>query len=188
MRPTGKDSDAVLLQRTAGDPEAFAVFYDRWEGPILAYFQRRVREPEVAVDLTGEVFAAVLGAAAQFRGEHGDGSAAAWLFTIARNTLSTSLRRGRVEEEARRRLAAWEPVALVDVDLDAIAALGEDGPALARALHELPPRQREAVRARVLEELTYPEIAARLDCSELVVRKNVSRGLKSLRKNLEQLT
>ena len=116
------------------DPEAFAVFYDRWEGPILAYFQRRVREPEVAVDLTGEVFASVLGAAGQFRGEHGDGSAAAWLFTIARNTLSTSLRRGRVEEEARRRLAAWEPVALVDVDLDAIAALGEDGPALARAL------------------------------------------------------
>ena len=107
----------------------------------------------------------------------GSGSAGAWIFTIARNTLLTSIRRGQVEEQARRRLAYWEPVILGDVDLDAIVALavrrpGADGRAGATAR---PPAR--AIRARILEERSYDEIADQLQCSELVVRKTVSRGL-----------
>jgi RNA polymerase sigma-70 factor (ECF subfamily) len=177
-------SDAELLKRTKDDAEAFAVFYERWEGPILAWLQRRTQNPEVAVDLCGEVFASALGAADRFIGA-GSGSAAAWMFTIARNTLLTSIRRGRVEEQARRRLETWEPVLLFEVDLDAIVELQSDGPALMKALDNLPDRQREAVRARILEERPYPEIAERLQCSELVVRKSVSRGLKALRKTMK---
>jgi RNA polymerase sigma-70 factor (ECF subfamily) len=184
MGPLRSAPDAELLRRTKDDPEAFAVFYERWEGPILAWLQRRTKDPELAVDLCGEVFASALGAADRFIGA-GDGSAAAWLFTIARNTLWTSLRRGRVEEQARRRLETWEPVHLHDVDLDAIAALDGDGPALMAALEALPTRQRDAVRARILEERPYEEIAAELQCSEMVVRKTVSRGLKALRRRME---
>jgi RNA polymerase sigma factor (sigma-70 family) len=184
MGPLRSASDAELLKRTREDAEAFAVFYERWEGPILAWLQRRTKDPEVAVDLSGEVFASALGAADRFIGA-GSGSAAAWLFTIARNTLLTSIRRGRVEEAARRRLETWEPVQLHEVDLDAIAALDTEGPALMAALEALPARQRDAVRARVLEERPYEEIARRLECSELVVRKTVSRGLKALRDQME---
>jgi RNA polymerase sigma-70 factor (ECF subfamily) len=36
----------------------------------------------------------------------------------------------------------------------------------------------------VIEERAYPEIAARLGCSELVIRKRVSRGLARLRTEL----
>lgn len=184
MGPLRSATDADLLRRTADDPEAFAVFYERWEGPILAWLQRRSRDPEVAVDLCGEVFASALGAADRFIGA-GSGSAAAWLFTIARNTLLTSIRRGRVEEQARRRLETWEPVPLAEVDLDAIAALASDGPALMAALEGLPARQRDAVRARILDERPYEEIARDLACSEMVVRKSVSRGLKALREHME---
>jgi RNA polymerase sigma-70 factor (ECF subfamily) len=76
-------------------------------------------------------------------------------------------------------------VLLFEVDLDAIVELQSDGPALMKALDNLPDRQREAVRARILEERPYPEIAERLQCSELVVRKSVSRGLKALRKTMK---
>jgi RNA polymerase sigma-70 factor (ECF subfamily) len=184
MGPLRSASDAELLKRTRDDAEAFAVFYERWEGPILAWLQRRTKDPEVAVDLCGEVFASALGAAERFIGA-GSGSAAAWLFTIARNTLLTSIRRGRVEEEARRRLQTWEPVHLHEVDLDAIVALESDGPALMAALEQLPARQRDAVRARILEERPYEDIARELACSEMVVRKTVSRGLKALRERME---
>jgi RNA polymerase sigma factor (sigma-70 family) len=184
MGPLRSAPDAELLRRTKDDAEAFAVFYERWEGPILAWLQRRTKDPEVAVDLCGEVFAAALGAADRFIGA-GSGSAAAWLFTIARNTLLTSIRRGRVEEQARRRLQTWEPVLLYEVDLDAIVALESDGPALMAALEQLPRRQREAVRARILEERAYEDIARELECSEMVVRKTVSRGLKALRDQME---
>jgi RNA polymerase sigma factor (sigma-70 family) len=184
MGPLRSAPDAELLRRTKDDAEAFAVFYERWEGPILAWLQRRTKDPEVAVDLCGEVFAAALGAADRFIGA-GSGSAAAWLFTIARNTLLTSIRRGRVEEQARRRLETWEPVHLHEVDLDAIVALASDGPALMAALEQLPRRQRDAVRARILEERDYEDIARELECSEMVVRKTVSRGLKALREQME---
>jgi DNA-directed RNA polymerase specialized sigma24 family protein len=50
----------------------------------------------------------------------------------------------------------------------------------------LPPHAREAVRARVVEERDYPDIARDLRCSEAIVRKRVSRGLKALRNQMEE--
>jgi len=43
-------------------------------------------------------------------------------------------------------------------------------------LKALPSDQREAVRAHILEERLYSEIARELHCSPGVVRKRVSRG------------
>ena len=39
---------------------------------------------------------------------------------------------------------------------------------------------------RLVEEREYGEIAARLECSEQVVRQRVHRGLKTLRANLRE--
>jgi RNA polymerase sigma-70 factor (ECF subfamily) len=89
---------------------------------------------------------------------------------IARNTVGASRRRGRVEARARRRLG-YEPVAFEELDIDRTDEL----------LSSLPAAERDAVRARVLEERTYASIAAQMRCSELVVRKRVSRGLMRLR-------
>lgn len=57
---------------------------------------------------------------------------------------------------------------------------------VADLLTRLPEDQRQAVRARVLEERSYEEIAAELETSSLVVRKRVSRGLVRLRTELER--
>ncbi len=48
----------------------------------------------------------------------------------------------------------------------------------------LPSDERHAVKARIVDERTYGEIAAELHCSELVVRKRVSRGLARLRQGM----
>jgi DNA-directed RNA polymerase specialized sigma24 family protein len=50
----------------------------------------------------------------------------------------------------------------------------------------LPPPQREAISAHVIDEKTYPAIAESLSCSEMVVRQRVSRGLRTLRTRLEE--
>ena len=51
-------------------------------------------------------------------------------------------------------------------------------------LAELPVDERAAVHARVIEERPYGDIARALGCSEMVVRKRVSRGLARLRAEL----
>ena len=179
-------SDAALLAGTRADPDAFAAFYRRYERLILGYLLRRTRNPEIAADLTAEVFASALRAAGRYRPE--STTAVGWLLTIAERTLSSSLRRGRVEARARRRLGIRDAVIFTGEDLERIETLASlDGQSLA-LLDSLPGDQREAVRARILDERSYREIAGELQTSELVIRKRVSRGLSTLKRQLEEPT
>jgi RNA polymerase sigma-70 factor (ECF subfamily) len=179
-------SDEQLLADTAADPRAFEQFYLRYAEAVIAYFAVRTRQPEVAADLAAETFAAALQASPRFR--PGEAPAAAWLFAIARNKLADAARRGTVADRARRQLS-MEPLVVTDDDLERVEALADVAAAGARSLttllEQLPRPQREAVVARILDERDYPEIARDLRCSEAVVRKRVSRGLASLRAQLE---
>jgi RNA polymerase sigma factor (sigma-70 family) len=173
-------SDEDLLEATRSDPEAFGVFYRRYEHRVLAFFLARAGDAEVAADLAAETFAAALPASRRFKRRHEP--AAAWLFGIARNTLAMSRRRGRVEARARRRLR-MPPLVLTEEVLERIEALDTTALALVDGLAST---QAEAIRARIVDERAYAEIAKDLRCSEAVIRKRVSRGLASLRDRLEE--
>lgn len=181
------DEDEDLLRRHgAGDPDAFVAYYRRNLSAVLAFFLRRTRNRELTADLTAEVFAAALLAAPRFR--PGETPARAWLYGIASHKLSDSLRRGRVEDQARGRLAL-QPLVIDDLDLDRVEDLASgdrDAAELGTALTRLPSEQREAVLARVVDERSYPEIAAEMRCSEMLVRQRVSRGLKQLRSQIKE--
>src|SRR4029077_3014822 len=112
----GPLTDGELLARSAGDGEVFTAFYRRYEPYVLAFFGRRVGDAQLSADLCAETFAAALAAAGRYRTEHE--SAAPWLFGMARNVLGSSLRAGRVEAGARRRLGMLEPLVLSDVELE----------------------------------------------------------------------
>jgi RNA polymerase sigma-70 factor (sigma-E family) len=90
-----------------------------------------------------------------------------------------------------RRRRSSKDVPLSDGLLDALTEPVRD-PALQygdrevvwAVLAALPPRQRAAVALRYYEELSYPEIADVLGCSEATVRSHVSHALSTLRTNL----
>ncbi len=174
-------TDAEALRRTPADPEAFAPFYRRHAERVLQFFAVRTSEPEAAADLRAETFALALASAAKYRER--DGPPVAWLFGIARNLLIDSYRRGAVIARARERLRL-EPLQLDDDDLariDRLSAL----PSVEQLLAGLSGDEAAAVRARVVDEQTYDEIATELQCSPAVVRQRVSRGLARLRSTVE---
>ncbi len=177
-----RSSDDELLGAARADPLAFGAFYRRHEQRMLAFFLGRVGDAEVAADLTAETFAAALESSHRFRRRREP--AAAWLFGIAHNTLAMSRRRGRVEARARQRLGMPQLV-LTDELIERIEAL--DGTVVA-LVDELPVDQGDAVKARVVDEREYGEIAKDLRCSEAVVRKRVSRGLAAVREQMEEGT
>lgn len=182
MDPEAAASDGELLERArAGDADCFGEFYRRRRGVVLAFLRPRVASAELAADLMCETFAAAL-IAVHEPDRDLPREPVAWLVAIARNELLDAWRRGRVAEGARRRLAL-EPVVLDDEDLIAVDDAAGDVELLAQLADELPADQLYALRAHLLEDRGYPEIARELGCSQSVVRKRVSRGLMTLRAN-----
>lgn len=179
MDPTDED----LLAVCGRDRPAFGVFYERHERSVLGFFGAVTRRPELAADLTAETFAAALDGVAGF--DPARGNPRMWLFGIARNVLANSARRGRVETAARRRIGL-EALVLGREHVELIETLvAAEGDTIVEAwLDELPEDQAVALRARVLDEREYTDIANDLRCSEAVVRQRVSRGLGRLRRRL----
>jgi RNA polymerase sigma factor (sigma-70 family) len=176
--------DAELLALTASDPEAFGVFYERFEAQILGFFWRATRRADIAADLTAEVFAAALESAGTFR--PGSGSPRGWLFGIARHELADTWERGRVEDRARRRMQV-APQMLTDEALERVEEVASRASSEAlQLLESLPQDQQLAVSGRVLRELDYAELAAGLSCSQSLVRQRVSRGLRALRARMKE--
>jgi RNA polymerase sigma factor (sigma-70 family) len=186
MRLVESCSDGELLRRAAArDGDAFAAFYVRYEAIVAGFLARRTRNPELAADLTAETFAAAVIGAQRFQ-DHGQ-SAIGWLLGIARNQLSHSLERGRAEDRARRRLGV-ERIDYNDASLQRVEALidmAQTSDALRVALAALPAGERDAVRAYVIDEQPYADLARDLGISQASLRQRVSRGLARMRATME---
>lgn len=170
-------SDAELLAATPRDPEAFGVFYNRNFKPILTFFWTRTRDQDVASDLTAETFAAALQSIDRFDPDRGNPSQ--WLHGIAGNQLKKFWRRQKASDRASKRLqiqvpptatCGWEAIEAADARLDAKR--------IESALDRLPPRYREAVRLRIVNQLGYGEISRILGCKPGTARVRVLRGLR----------
>jgi RNA polymerase sigma-70 factor (ECF subfamily) len=173
-----KITDEQLLETDT--PESFTALYRRHVRRILGHLVRLTADPDLAADLMAETFADALVSRTKF--DPSRGSAEAWLFGIAHNKLAEYRRRGHAELRALRRLGI-ERVEATDADRVDILYLA--GVAAVELIEELTDDQQRIVRARVLEDRPYSEIAGQLDLSEQVVRKRLSRGLAVLRKRLK---
>ena len=77
--------------RASEDIEAFGELYQRYLCPIYRWVRAQVRSDAVAEDLTAQVFFRALSSAATFKG---DSPYQTWIYTIARNVVSTYRTRG----------------------------------------------------------------------------------------------
>jgi RNA polymerase sigma factor (sigma-70 family) len=169
-------TDAQLIRDSASDEAAFGELYRRHSLEIYAWFRRRIEW--AASDLTAETFAQAWLSRKRFRADLAD-SAFPWLLGVARNVLRESARRQRIETRARERLglpldlAAEEGYASVEERLSPRAELAE-------ALDALSEHEREALELRVVDELPYTQVAARLGVRPAAARLRVSRALRRL--------
>jgi RNA polymerase sigma-70 factor (ECF subfamily) len=173
--------EAALIAAARSGPHEFTAFYRCFERSILGFFMSATGRPDLAADLMAETFARALESIASF--DPNRGRADQWLFGIARHVLADSRRRGRVEAAARERLG-FPALMLEDHTAETIARLSADRRAATAALAALPDDQQHAIKAHVLHDRAYADIAAELECSEALVRQRVSRGLRALRTRL----
>jgi RNA polymerase sigma-70 factor (ECF subfamily) len=176
VRHVTERTDAELMQAAASDAGAFGELYRRHASTVYGWFRRRLEW--AASDLTAETFAQAWLSRRSFRDE-ADGSALPWLLGIARNVARESARRNDVETRARRRLGL--PTGLASEEgYDVVEDRLSPSAALADALEMLPDHEREALELRVVDELPYQDVAARLGVRPAAARLRVSRALRRL--------
>jgi RNA polymerase sigma factor (sigma-70 family) len=171
-----------LLARSRTSEQSFGEFYDAMAPAVLRFFARRTRDSERAFDLTAETFAKAFEKRRNFRG-YTDEQAAAWLWSIARNELARYSRTRKVELAALARLGLErpDPSGAELRQIEELAAEEDIREHVDLALAVLPLDQREVVRLRFVDELSYIEIAQALGVSYDVVRARSSRALRTLR-------
>jgi len=169
-------TDAELIREAKSDPAAFAELYERHAAAVHSWLRRRIEW--AASDLTAETFARAWLSRARFRDER-DGAALPWLLGIAGRLLADAARHDRIETRARERLGL--PIDLADDDgYGEIEQRLSPRVALARHVESLAPHERDALELRIIDELSYEEVAERLAIRPAAARLRVSRALRRL--------
>src|SRR5438093_1351906 len=85
------DSDRLLIQQIRqGDPRAWETLISRYEGRLLAFIQRRLRDRSASEDVVQETFVGFLNSLPNFDERR---ELQTYLFTIASHKLTDHLRR-----------------------------------------------------------------------------------------------
>ena len=169
-------SDAEVIGRSLGEPEAFGVIYDRHAATILRFLGRRAGA-EVAEGLVGELFRIAFERRKTFDASRA--SVLPWLYGIGSNLLLKH-RRG----EARRLRASARMAAGEAPDKRASAAALDARvlfPRVAAAIEELPDGEREALLLFAWEGLSYQNVAEALELPVGTVRSRLNRARAHLR-------
>ena len=174
-------TDAAILAASVGDPHRFSALYERHLSAIAGYLVRRVG-PELAEDLTAEVFMRAFRARDRYRPDHD--SALPWLFGIAGNLIADNRRAERrrlrlIERLAGERLVGEPDGAAGHGPAGAIAGSGVSAQ-LAHELRRLPSGDRDALLLTVWGELSYEEAATALGVPVGTVRSRIFRARRRL--------
>ena len=174
-------SDAEVIGRSLGEPEAFGLIYDRHAPTVLRFLGRRAGA-EVAEGLVGELFRIAFERRKTF--DPSRASALPWLYGIGSNLLLKH-RRGEA-----RRLRASARMAAADEAVDRRAsAAARDAhllfPRVAAAIESLPDGEREALLLFAWEELSYQSVAEALELPIGTVRSRLNRARARLRELIE---
>jgi RNA polymerase sigma factor (sigma-70 family) len=168
------------------DPAAFTEFYRAHVDDVTRFVTRRVADPQLAADLTADVFLAVIEAAADYRGSFG--GPRTWLFGIARNVIAAEFRRSARQRRAEDLIAGRRLLDADDVDrlvakIDAFRHVRE----LHEELQALPDGERAVLELVAVDGLSVAEAAAALGIRPVAARVRLHRARRALRSTTFQL-
>ena len=175
-------SDAEVIGRSLGEPEAFGLIYDRHAATLLRFLGRRAGA-RVAEGLVGELFRIAFERRKTFDASRA--SALPWLYGIGANLLLKHRRAEARWLRASARMAAGREAA----DRRASAAALDARllfPRVADAIEALPNDEREALLLFAWEELSYQSVAEALELPIGTVRSRLNRARAHLRELLER--
>jgi RNA polymerase sigma-70 factor (ECF subfamily) len=180
------DDQELLRQLAKGNPAAFSVCYDRYQGPIFRFAWHMSGDHASAEEITQEVFLRLIDNPRNY--DPAKGSLAGYLLGIARNVMRRQMGSSRLDVPLEDDAAdcdetglTTEPDVLSEVDRRERLEL------LQKSVAALPEPYREALVLCDLEEMSYPEAAAILNCPEGTVASRLHRARAILKSRFKKM-
>ena len=172
-------ADGAIRGATRATPGEAATLFEAYGERVRRYVAFRVRNPEDAEDLAGDVFRRILSGPVPIDA----GARPAWLFRVAHNAIIDHYRRRRFTIPLLSILERPDDAP----SLPDRAIRDEELLAVDRALGALVGRQRAAIYLRYYEDLEYADIATIMGIPAVTARTLVHRGLKKVAAGLAEL-
>jgi RNA polymerase sigma-70 factor (ECF subfamily) len=173
--------DDLLHRVSERDAEAFRTLFNLYGPRVKAYMMRQGANAQLAEDLAQETMLTVWRKAALY--SSGKGSAATWIFTIARNLRIDRLRREMPFQE----LPDAHEAAADEAPPDEIASQRERQARVQAVLVALPDDQREIVVLAYIDGLSHSEIARRVGVPLGTVKSRMRLAYNRIREALGDL-
>jgi len=179
-RPYNSLSDLELVDLLkSGNPDAFAEIYERYFGPLYLHAYKRIKDKDEARDVVQELFSHLWSKRDTLEPRT---SFSNYLYTWVRNSILNIIAHKLVEEKYLSSLPVLsdDTESLTDhrVRERQLAAIIE------KEIEALPPRMKAVFELSRKSNLSYKEIAEKLDLTEQSVRSHVKNALKILRMRL----
>lgn len=181
-------SDETLLQKIAEqDTAALELLYDRHAQTVFNLIGRIVRDSAIADELLQETFWQVWKQAERYRGE---GSAAAWVYRIARNKSLDQLRRKKVRPQPVEtgsetdEQAMWATLSAENAEVEPVVEQRRDSLAVRRALLRIPDEQRQCLEMAYFEGMSQRQIAEHTATPLGTVKTRIRIGMEKLERFL----
>jgi RNA polymerase sigma-70 factor, ECF subfamily len=164
----------------AGDQRALHALYEGTYRLVFTLTARITNDRQTAEELTVDVFHDVWRRAAAY--DPAGGSVIGWIMNQARSRAIDRLR----FEQRKKRVTPADGPATAPATTDPAEAFGasEQGRLLRDALVILTPDERQAIEIAFFSELTYAEVAARLNQPLGTIKTRIRSGLGKLRQAL----
>ena len=170
-------SETDLVKRhLAGDGTAFPCLVELHEGPLLRFARARLGDEALAQDAVQETFLRFLREGQRMRDVK---ALFPWFLQVARRVcLDLQRKEGSMDRrhEGARREAAVPVVTAPDEAL----VNGESSERVREAVARLPEAQREVLRLKLWEGLTYREIGARLGMTLTNVSYHLGQAVRAV--------
>lgn len=173
-----EEERSLLARIQQHDQEALAEVHDLYFDRIYQYLSYRLGEPEIAADLTGDVFLALVKALKM--GKPPRTSLGGWLYAVARNLTADYIKEKSKTVPLRENLVADQPT------LTEQAHLSQLVPLLSKALLQLTEEQQHVIALRFGQGFSLAETAELLDKSVGAVKALQHRALASLARFIPQ--
>jgi RNA polymerase sigma-70 factor (ECF subfamily) len=183
------DADAELMLRVAaGEKEAFATLFDRYQASVARFAYRFVGNRALAEELAQEVFFRLYRSAKRYRPS---AKFKTFLFRVATNCCLNEVRRWEYQV-SRSVTESGEPSEIESLAADSArpdqALDGKElEAAVAAALREMSPRERAAFVMCRFEGMAYREIAVALSATEAAVKSLIHRATLAVARRIETL-